>query len=112
MAPETAQAQQTSLNPDSYGEEFVQRKDGTYAWRNPVTGEVRPAQRQKEWDKFFALLEECGPAESGFFWKLCIKDPPLTYRGDLLSIALPAGHQHRQFHPKKSAWGSCGAFSA
>lgn len=74
-------AQQPSFSAGSPGEEFVQQKDGTYAWRNPVTGEIRPAQRQKEWEKLFALLEEYGPADPGFMEG--IEDPPLTYEETL-----------------------------
>ncbi len=74
---QTAHTQQASVHDGSFGEEFLQQKDGTYAWRNPATGEIRPAQRRKEWDKLFALLEEYGPAEPGFMEG--IEDSPLTY---------------------------------
>jgi hypothetical protein len=74
---QTAHAQQPVVNAGTFGEEFVQQKDGTFAWRNPVTGEIRPAQRQKEWDKLFSLMEEHGPADPGFLEG--IEDPPLTY---------------------------------
>ena len=75
-----AQAARVQRSPSSAapsGDEFVQLKDGTYAWLNPVTGEITPARRQKEWDKLFALLEEHGPAPQEFMEG--IEDPQLTF---------------------------------
>ena len=73
-----AQAAQTSSSPHPTPfdeQEFVQLKDGSLAWQNPVTGEITPAQRQPEWQKLFALLEEWGPAPPEFMEG--IDDPPL-----------------------------------
>ena len=55
--------------------EFVQLKDGSYAWLNSDTGELTPAVRQPEWNRLFALLEEYGPAEPEFMQG--VEDPPL-----------------------------------
>ncbi len=74
---QAVRAPQSSSSAGSFGEEFVQLKDGTYAWLNPVTGAITPARRQKEWDKLFALIEEHGPADPSFMEGM--EDPPLTH---------------------------------
>lgn len=72
---QAAHVQNSPQNTYLDTQEFVQLKDGSFAWLNAATGELTPARRQPEWNKLFALLEEHGPAEAEFMEG--IDDPPI-----------------------------------